>query len=227
MNPLDLTNFDEEDLLADVSDASAPDEDPGVSAEQMFTESQVQTMLEEIRAQALAEGHKTGAAQALAEAQSATDAQVSETLTALEGSLSELAVGATQRRAEMEHTIVDLALGVCERLVPEILHVHAPDIVAARIRSGVRMATGEAGLTIRVAQDLAPRISTLLESWIEPDVNSMEITVEPTSDLPVGAARLVWKNGYLDYDLDHACTALLSELRDASRLMTETLGRTE
>ncbi|MGV6810855.1 MAG: FliH/SctL family protein [Brevirhabdus sp.] len=225
MNTLNLRNFDDElKGLQTLSDH--PEPEPALK-EAVFTETEVQAMLEEMRARALEEGRHTGLAEARTEMEDALNKRVAETFEALTGPLTELSSAAEQRRAEMEQTIVDLALGVSERLIPEILDVHAPDLVATRIRSGVRMASGQAGLTIRVTEDVAPRISELLDSWMEQGINGMQVTIEPVAEMPVGAARLVWKNGYLDYDLDRACNALLVELREAAHLMTEQLGRTE
>jgi flagellar biosynthesis/type III secretory pathway protein FliH len=215
-------NFDEDPGLGHAAYQPLPSEpfDHPAEAPRHFTETEVETLLNEARDKAFAEGHAQGVAETREELETAAATALQETLAAVGGDLANLSSQVDMQFQQLEKEMVELSLGVAERVIPEFLEAFGEDLVTAKIQSGMRIASGNATLQINVSEDMAPSIQDLVASWQKTEFENLDIAVIPNDQMSDGSARLNWKHGYLEYNLDHVCEELLTALRSASDQMT-------
>ena len=72
---------------------------------------------------------------------------------------------------------------------------------------------------IKLANFLVATADTEKKNLIKLGYNK-NIAIIPNDQMSDGAARLNWKHGYLEYNLDHVCEEFLTALRSASDQMT-------
>lgn len=219
-----LRDFDAENAAAAAAPQANPAE-PAAEAPRFYSQDDVDRMLADARAAALAEGRAAGAAAAQAEAEAAQQARIAESLVAIRSQLSDLLGQDAARRREMERDLIDLLRDVGERVVPELLQAYSPDLALARIRAGFRMASGSPRLAIRVSPATEAAIGAEIAdlTGVSAAGHRSEIVADPA--LRDGEARLEWENGFLDYSLDRVCAELLDALRIAAGKMKENVRK--
>lgn len=219
-----LRNFDAETEAAEPALTAVPAE-PAAEPPRLYAQDELDRLLAEARATALAEGRAVGATQAKAEAEASQQARAAETLEAIRAQLSDLVAQDDVRRRDMERDLVDLLLDVGERAVPDLLDAYSADLALARIRAGYRMASGSPRLTIRVSPGteaaIGAEIAVLDQGGSAGRLS--EVIADPS--MRDGDARLEWENGFLDYSLDRVCNELLDALRVAAGKMKNDLRK--
>ncbi len=215
-----LRDFDAEEMTANRMPAS---QEPAAPAG--IPQEEVERLLAEAREAALQQGRDEGAAAARAEAEASQTARVAAVLDAVQAQMSELLSQDAARRRELERDVVDMLIEIGERIAPEFLSAYSADLVRDRIRSGLRMAGGRAGLTLRVSPGTEAALGAHLAGLARDRgaEGAPQVVADPA--LCDGEARLDWENGGLDYSLDKACAGVLEALREAAAKLNDDQGK--
>lgn len=205
-----LRDFDAEDAQRR---APVPEAAPEPLLPRGFSAEEVERLVTEARETAFAHGRDQGAAEARAEAEAGLSTQIVAALGAVQAGVGDLLTQDEMRRRELEGDVLGLLLDAGERIVPELLAAYSADLALARIRDGLRMASGSARLTIR----LSPAVADAVGGQIAALAQGADVRPEVVADaaLEDGAARLDWDSGAMSYSLDRVCADLLDALREA------------
>ena len=159
-------------------------------------------------AEARKQGFDAGRAVGRLDAQAEFDAQEDERLAAeseaIRGQLDVLIAQDTRQCRATEADIVELFLGIGDRLVPELLQTYGVD------------------LSITACPDVVARLEAHPPVWLPTSTDDASIKISADSDLPRGAAQVVWQGGKLEYDIEQATTAVRSALQTATVELTAT-----
>ncbi len=214
-------NFDAETDPIPVS----AETDTAPESPRSYSPEQVEEMLTQIRTATFADGKAAGIAEARAEEQASRETRVADALSAIREFLADLTQQDEARRREIEAEMTELVLGIGERIVPEVMANCAIDQVTARIRAGLRMAAGGGGITIRVAPAIRDQVTERLPESGGAGNDRLPVDILTDPALPEGAARLEWRNGFMEYDLGRACDEVLDTLRDATAKLNPKSGK--
>ncbi|MGD9862222.1 MAG: hypothetical protein AB7S99_03320 [Pseudodonghicola sp.] len=209
-----LRDFDAEDAQRDAPPvaAVAPRPEPPRS----FSAEEVGRLLAEARETAFARGRDEGAAAARVEAETALSARIAAALEALQGRFDDLLGQDEVRRGELERDVLDLLADAGARIAPEFLAAYSADLALARIRDGLRMASGSSRLSIRLSPGIAAAIGAEVAALGQGRGAGAPPEVIADPALADGEARLDWDHGGMSYSLDQVCAALLEALREAA-----------
>ncbi|MDB5437806.1 MAG: flagellar assembly protein FliH [Caulobacteraceae bacterium] len=181
-------------------------DDPGpapVRVKRSYTPEEV----EEIRAQAYAEGERS----ALVRTEQLAAAALSQVSTAAQGALSQLAGLAHEHKAGC----AQLALA-CGRQIAGAALARFPEAPAAAALGALeREVAGEPRLIFRVAADLAPRIQAALEEVAKSIGFSGRIEARPDASLPPAAFVFDWGDGGASFNPEAAAQAVAQALEGA------------
>jgi len=219
-----LRDFDAEALEAGRT-PPAQEAAPPPAPPRSFSGEEVERLIAEASEAALQQGREEGAAAARAEAEAGQAAQSAAALEVISARLSDLLARDGLHRRALERDVVDMLVEIGERIAPEFLSAYSVDLAQARIRAGLRMASGSSKLTIRLSPEMArmlePQLAALAQSGgIEPPP---QLDADPA--LGDGEARLDWDNGSLDYSLERSCEAALAALREAAAKLKDEQGK--
>lgn len=229
MSGLFLRNFDEDACAfagPGLNGAQGPEATETADTPR-FSEADMARMIAEARAAAIAEGKAQGAADTRAEMQIALEVQSEEVSQSIRDELGAMSGRIDRQFRQMEQEMVELALGLAERLLPEILSAHGPDLLVSRIREGMTKARGNAALRIFVSPAMQPLIERAAERWKSQDFDHMEIVISADPALSDTSTRLNWKNGYFEYNLDRVCDELRGLLRQSVASLKDHSERVE
>ena len=157
-------------------------------------EEELNLRLAEARKQGFDAGRAVGQQDAKAEFDAQEDARLEAESAEIRAQLDALIAQDTRQCRATETDIVELFLGIGDRLVPELMQVAKP---AARLKA-------------------EPPV------WLPASTDAASIKIVADSDLPRGAVRVVWQGGKLEYDLEEATTAVRSALQTAAVELTAT-----
>lgn len=183
-------------------------------------------LIAEARGQGFTEGHAQGLIKGRTEAETEQADAVRTALATIGQQLEQILNAENERRETMARDIADLLTEIAERVVPEMLEQISVDLVEYRLDQGLRMASRDPGLRIRlspqahevVADRIAEMADALAPGW-RPQVIS-----DPA--MHAGDLRLNWDSGYLDYSLDRVCNDLLDVLRTTAGELRDKTGTT-
>jgi len=177
-------------------------------------------------AEARKQGFDAGRAVGRLDAQAEFDAQEDERLAAeseaIRGQLDVLIAQDTRQCRATEADIVELFLGIGDRLVPELLQTYGVDLAVRRIRESVALSRSTPVLSITACPDVVARLEAHPPVWLPMSTDATSIKIIADSDLPRGAAQVVWQGGKLEYDIEQATTAVRSALQTATVELTAT-----
>ena len=177
-------------------------------------------------AEARKQGFDAGRAVGQLDAQAEFDAQEDERLEAeseaIRGQLDVLIAQDTRQCRATEADIVELFLGIGDRLVPELLQTYGGDLAVRRIRESVALSRSTPVLSITACPDVVARLEAHPPVWLPTSTDAASIKIIADSDLPRGAAQVVWQGGKLEYDIEQATTAVRSALQTATVELTAT-----
>ncbi|PCH66408.1 MAG: hypothetical protein COC12_13090, partial [Rhodobacteraceae bacterium] len=148
--------------------------------------------------------------------QATREARVADALGAIQAQLAELTQQDDILRREIEAEMTEMILGIGERVVPDVMETCAIDQVSARIRDGLRMAAGSAGIVIRVAPNIKDPITERVSEFETIGASRLEVEIRSDPAMNDSAIRLEWRNGFMEYDLGRACDEVLETLRDST-----------
>jgi flagellar assembly protein FliH len=212
-------NFDTETELVAArakADSLAAGGQPSASAPRSYSPEEVEAMLTQARVVAFADGKATGIAEARTQEQTTREARVADALGSIQAQLAELTQQDDTLRREIEAEMTEMILGIGERVVPDVMESCAIDQVSARIRAGLRMAAGSAGIVIRIAPNIKGPVTERVSEFETIGAGRLEVEVRTDPAMTDSAVRLEWRNGFMEYDLGRACDEVLEALRDST-----------
>ena len=165
----------------------------------------------EAREAGFADGEAAGRAAAEAELRGACEARRAEALTALSSRLGEFVAEADMHRATLEIELVDFALAVCDRLLPEAVAQLSEPRLRDELREGLKLVQGEGQVRVRVALDLRDAIEADIARMAGPGLGA-RVQVAGDAALAPGDVRLEWDNGFMEYSFAATCERLISAL---------------
>lgn len=135
--------------------------------------------------------------------------------------LAQLIAQDTQQQATTERDIVELFLGIAERLVPELISTYGPGLAVDRIRHAVQQARTDPTLTIRACSDLISALEIEAPGWLTIASRTAQIDLIREPQMPRGTAIVEWTGGRLEYDIEAACLTVLQSLAQAQKEYNE------
>ncbi|MGC1504547.1 MAG: FliH/SctL family protein [Sulfitobacter sp.] len=130
--------------------------------------------------------------------------------------LAQLVAQDKQHHKDTERDIIELFLGIAERLVPELIDHYSPTLAADRIKHAVQQARTDPELTIRACPDVVAVLEDEAPTWLTVASNNAEIDIFADPEMPRGSAQVQWKGGRLEYDIETACSQMLETLKQAA-----------
>jgi len=211
-------NFDSEPLTE--AKASPQDKMSDIAA---FAEQELR--IKEARQEGFDAGRSVGRQDAQGEYDTARENRLTQERTAIRDQLNAVLEQDAELRRTSERDIVELFLGIAERLVPELLESYGTDLAIERIRQSVALARTDPVLTIRACPDIAETLQTEAPEWLASASRSAQIDVVADPELTGSAAQVRWKGGRLDYDIEQASIAVLASLATAAKEFNEATGK--
>jgi len=185
-------------------------------------EEELNLRLAEARKQGFDAGRAVGQQDAKAEFDAQEDARLEAESAEIRAQLDALIAQDTRQCRATETDIVELFLGIGDRLVPELLQSYGVDLAIGRIRESVALSRSTPVLSITACPEVAARLQAEPPVWLPASTDAASIKIVADSDLPRSAARVVWQGGKLEYDLEEATTAVRSALQTAAVELTAT-----
>lgn len=185
-------------------------------------EEELNLRLAEARKQGFDAGRAVGQQDAKAEFDAQEDARLEAESAEIRAQLDALIAQDTRQCLATETDIVELFLGIGDRLVPELLQNYGVDLAIGRIRESVALGRSTPVLSITACPEVAARLQAEPPVWLPASTDAASIKIVADSDLPRGAARVAWQGGKLEYDLEEATTAVRSALQTAAVELTAT-----
>ena len=180
------------------------------------SEIEAQLRIETARQEGIEIGRLEGRKEAEAAYQQTLEDAATQERAAIKEQLAQLVAQETQTRAQLERDTVEMFLGLAERLVPDLLGDHDRDLAVAVIRKNLELSKGRKALCITVNPAVAELLDRESTDWLYGDSNSVDIRVTADQTLGRGAVLIRWDGGRLEYDLEAACGAVLTALREAA-----------
>lgn len=175
---------------------------------------EAQARLEEARQQGFDAGRALGRQEAQAEHAQADAARLAEAHDSISAQLASLGAVDAALAQTAERDIVDMFLGVADRLLPELLATHGADLAAARIRKSVAEARTDPVLKIHASPEVIAVLESETPDWVGTGPTRIELV--PDVQAAPHTAQVFWQGGHLEYDLDQACTAIRDALHKAA-----------
>lgn len=162
---------------------------------------------------ALEEGERRGRAAAETALRAEAELLRAQSLSRIHEGMDRLLTERERQERELETQLMDFAIAVGEKVMPDLIEARAHQQVISRIRKGVRMGLGSGHIRIRVAAADLALIETDLRSLIcgLPDPDRVEVITAP--DLPPGDLRVDWDQGGMSYSFTAVCAEILTLLR--------------
>lgn len=185
----------------------------GPEPERVYSEAEMQALLEAAREDGFAQGqdlgYRTGRAEAIGQAEKEHHA----TLDALTGSLQTLMRGEAEHRVALERDVVVLMTAILEHVLPEAKAALSVERLEREILAHLRMGLDKATLKIRMNPEDRERI----EATIRKEADKLGLTelIEVIADagLAQGATRVDWNDGFMEFGFERICAAILDRLK--------------
>lgn len=172
--------------------------------------------LETARKEGFEAGRDLGQKEAKAEFDAGAAERFEQERQSIQEHLAQLVAQDTRHHKETERDIIELFLGIAERLVPELIGHYGPQLAADRIKQAVQQTRTAPELTINACPDVVAVLEDEATSWLTIASHTAEIDIFADPDMPRGSAQVRWKGGRLEYDLETACTQMLQALAQAA-----------
>ena len=190
-------------------------------------EAEMNLRLAEARKSGFDAGRSVGKQDAIAEFEAEEDVRLTREREQICAKLDELIATDEMHRRDTENDIVELFLGIADRIVPEFLKTYGPDLAIERIRQSVVLARTDPILSVHVGPDVAAALEKEPGAWLP--LTNDDVTVKVVADpkLARGSARVQWQGGKLEYDIEAATTAVRDALADAAQQFMSTTRETD
>ena len=196
-------DFDRE---LEIERGDAPLTDPSVEADALAAQ------IDAAWKAAFAEGAEVGAAAAREEMRRERDARHTDAMARVGEELDRLTRALDTHRANLESDLVDFAVAICERLLPEAVDLLSERRLRAEMIAGLRLVQGEGQCRIRVSPEFRDVVAEDMERMGGAAANRVEVLPDPA--LAAGDARVEWDNGFMEYSFADTCSRLIGALND-------------
>lgn len=177
--------------------------------------------LEAARKEGFEAGRTIGHQDAKAELDAEAAARFEQERQSIQTQLAQLVEQDTRLHRRTERDIIELFLGVADRLAPQLITQYGPALAADRIRQAVQQTRTDPELTISASPEVVAVLDEEAPSWLTEASNRLEIDICADPDMPKGSAKVRWKGGRLEYDIEAACTKILQALAQAAEEYNE------
>ena len=184
------------------------------------SEVELQLKLEAARLEGIEIGKQEGRKEAEAAYHKALEDGATQERAAIREQLAHLLAKESRTRAQLEREIVEMFLGISERLIPELLDTHAVDLAVGVVRQNLEKARGQKKLQVHACPDVAEMLNRESMDWLYGETSGVDISVTSDTNMARGAVQIEWDGGRLEYDLDAACTAISTALQNATSKLT-------
>lgn len=190
----------------------------GSPAGSAISEGSVSFLAEEVErmlAEARAEAFETGRIHGKTEAAEDREHVLAQSVRSISESLETLSGDAARIRQEVEADIADFIVSVAERLVPGVVEGLSTEIVAERIRTGLRSASGNDAIRVLVPPPLLEAVAEKLPAFERLNDRGLELKLGADDGLSGCAVRVEWESGRMEYDLDRTCDEVIAIMKTA------------
>ncbi|MFT6676410.1 MAG: hypothetical protein ACJAVM_002614 [Sulfitobacter sp.] len=196
-----------------------PETPQGAAAENeraLAAQTQQELRVKEARQEGFDAGRSVGRIDAQGELDVARETRLTQERTAIRDQLNALLEQDAELRRQTERDIIELFLGIAERLVPELLEKYGADLAIARIRQSVELVRTDPILTIRACPDVTTALQSDTQGWLSSLSRTAQIDVVADPEMNGSAAQVKWKGGRLEYDIEQASAAMIAALASAA-----------
>lgn len=183
---------------------------------------ELQLMLEEARLEGVEIGKAQGRQEAEGIFQQTLADSASQERAAIQERVHALIVQDTHTRAQMERDIVEMFLGISERLIPELLDSYGIDLAVTAIRQSIEGTRSGQALTIRTSPEVTDVLDREKIDWLYEDARGVDINILSDASMVRGAVDVEWDGGRLEYNLEAACDGIFAALQNAAETLRET-----
>lgn len=198
--------------------------DRGVHHDAAATAQAIADLKEQLEA-ARKEGFDAGRHVGLTEAQTEFDQEAvnrfEQDRQSIREQLTQLIAQDSQQQTTTERDVVELFLGIAERLVPELIGTYGTGLAIDRIRHAVQQARTDPSLTVRACADVITVLEAETPDWLTAAGRTAQIELIREPQMTRGTARVEWKGGRLEYDIEAACRTVLQSLAQAQKEYNE------
>ena len=182
---------------------------------------ELQLMLEEARLEGVEVGKAEGRREAEAAFQQTLAQSASQERAAIVEQISALISRETHTRDQIEQDIIEMFLGISERLIPELLDSYGIDLAVTTIRQSIEGTRSGQVLTIRTSPEVTDVLDREKIDWLYEDARGVDINIVSDTSMVRGAVHVEWDGGRLEYNLEAACDAIFAALKDAAETLKE------
>lgn len=136
--------------------------------------------------------------------------------------LARLMAQDAQQQTTTERDIVELFLGIAERLVPNLLSTFGTALAIDQIRHAVQQVRTDPSLTIRACSEVINALQTEKPGWLTIASRNAQIDLISDPQMSRGTAQVQWSGGRLEYDIEAACLTVIQLLAQAEKDYNET-----
>jgi flagellar assembly protein FliH len=162
---------------------------------------------------ALEEGERRGRAAAEMALRAEAELLRAQSLSRIREGMDRLLTERERQERELETQLMDFAIAVGEKVMPDLIETRAHQQVISRIRKGLRMGLGSGHIRIQAsARDLAlieSDLQTIISGLPAPD----RVELSASAELAPGDLRVDWDQGGMSYSFTTVCTEILTLLR--------------
>ena len=177
--------------------------------------------LEVARKQGFDAGRDLGRKEAKTEFEAAAQERLESERQIIQDQLAQMVQQDNQQQAETERDIVELFLGIADRLAPELTKTYGTQLAIDRIRHAVQQVRSDPALSIRAHADVIAALQSESATWLATAGQNARIDLHPDAAMARGAAQVRWNGGRLEYDIEAACDAIREALAEAAEHYNE------
>lgn len=186
------------------------------------SEVELQLMVEAARLEGIEIGKAEGRREAEVAFQQTLAESAGQERAAIQEQLKILLTRETRTRALMERDIIEMFLGISERLIPELLDNYGVDLAVGAIRQSIERTRSTQVLTVRTSPEVTDVLDREKIDWLYEEARGVDINIVSDANMVRGAVDVVWGGGRLEYNLEAACDAIFAALQDAAETLNET-----
>ncbi|GAA6176169.1 FliH/SctL family protein [Sulfitobacter pacificus] len=172
--------------------------------------------LEAARKEGFEAGRALGHEEAKTEFDAGAAARFEQERQIIQEQLAQLAAQDKRHHRDTERDIIELFLGVADRLMPELITQYGPALAIDRIKQAVQQTRTDPELTISASPEVVAALDQEAPSWLTAASQTVEIDLFADPEMPRGAAQVRWQGGRLEYDIETACTQIQQALAQAA-----------
>lgn len=184
---------------------------------------ELEAFLEEARQQGFEAGRAFGREEVEAESREANAKKLADVLARVEDQLLTLRHGDDALRQQTERDIIELFMGIAERVLPEVLERHGYALAIARLKTCLEQARTDPILSIRANPDILVYLEREAPDWLSAANRISQIEMIPDPSMDHAEVETRWRGGRLEYNLNEASAAVLTALHKAASEFTQAM----